>query len=201
MPTTFKDISAFFENKTLEQKKIIRAKRSLSLNRYIPDSPKLDIISSTEEKSITFHHQIKRIKKTHKSQFDSEFIENNNTKTNEDKHRSSKKLLLIMTMIFVYFFLTNIYKNLFRLNQQLDVFPQQSEPPISLISNNNLISQYGQFIRNRFFSSLDLLVTFIGQIFFRIEKYEYKNNISYVATSTYEHIYEWFLHSFKERHS
>ncbi|CAF4280222.1 unnamed protein product, partial [Adineta steineri] len=74
IPTTFKDISIFFENKasittTIQQKKIIRAKRSLSLNKNMSinnnDSFKNDDISLTKKDSAIFHQQIKRIKKTH----------------------------------------------------------------------------------------------------------------------------------------
>jgi hypothetical protein len=112
-------------------------------------------------------------------------------------------LVLLIIPILVYFYLTNICKNIFRLNPfvylQNDssyLLSQQTKEPIHLI-NNYFISQYGQFIRNRFFSSLDLIITFIGQLFFHIDKYEYKNNIVYVVTSTYEHLYDWFIHLFK----
>jgi hypothetical protein len=92
--------------------------------------------------------------------------------------------------MFIYFYVSNIDKNPF---SSFYFRPQQSKASISLINNNKIIYQYGQFVRNCFFSSLDLFITFIGQIFFRIDKYEYKNNIIYVASSTYEHIYEYFF--------
>lgn len=94
-------------------------------------------------------------------------------------------LLLFIIIILVY--LSNIFINSFI------YFPQQSKKTIDL-HNKNVIFQYGQFVRNCFFSSTDLFITFIGQLFFRIDKYEYKNNIVYVATSTYELIYDWFIH-------
>jgi len=195
------------------------------------DLTKLEIISSTEKESNIFHHQIKRIKTTNKSKFDSidepELIINDSTaehhsmRTIESKqssivmnNMSLKKtltkrwfilLLFIITML-VYFYLsnlTNIYKDVLQLNpfnyfqnHLSNFFPQQAKEPIDLI-NNHVIFQYGQFIRNHFFSSFDLLITSIGQLFFRIDKYEYKNNIVYVATSTYELIYDWFIHFFK----
>jgi hypothetical protein len=239
IPTTFKDISAFFEQKAFvastdnmsEQKKIVRAKRSLVLNRHMSlnnnDLPKLEIISSTEKESIIFHHPIKRIKTTHQFQFDSmneperivndsitqrSITFNNRMKTSESKlmtdtslkKTTSKRwfiyLLLIVTMLYLSN-LTNINKNVFQLNpfaylqnSPSNLLPQQSKEPISLITEN-VISRYGQFVRNHFFSSLDLLLTFIGQMFFRIEKYEYKNDIIYVVTSTYEHMYDWVIHN------
>lgn len=210
---------------------MVRAKRSLSLNRYIPinnnDLPKLEIISSTEEESTIFHRQIKRIKKTHKSECnsitESEFIVNDSNterstnfnhsiiKTIEHKNRSKSSLIMMNNMswkktlskqwlilllltntVLVYFYLSNLtksYKNPF---VHLQNYPEETKEPIHLI-NNNPISQYGEFVRNRFFSLLDLFITFISQIFFRIDKYEYKNNITYVVTSTYERIYDWFI--------
>ncbi|CAF2725493.1 unnamed protein product [Rotaria sp. Silwood2] len=252
IPTTFKDISAFFETKslaantihTLEQKKIIRAKRSLSLKRHVPinknDLPSLEIITSVEPESTIFHHQIKRIKKTHKSEF--EFIaEHEYTISNslakrsinfdssikkiEDEDRSkqlpilmnnmtlkktfSKRwlifLLLIITIIIYLYLsnLTNVYKYVFQSNlfvylqnYPLYFFPRRTKNQVDLI-DKNVISRYGQFVRNRFFSLFDLLVTFIGEKFFRIDKYEYKNSIVYVVTSTYENIYDWFIYLFK----
>ncbi|CAF3952991.1 unnamed protein product [Rotaria sordida] len=252
IPTTFKDISAFFETKvlaattnhTLEQKKIVRAKRSLSLKQCMPRNknnlPKLEIISSTEPESTIFHHQIKRIKRTHKSEF--EFIAeqdhiisdslvkqsisfDSNIKEIEYEDRSKqlpklmnnmllKKtlpkqwlifLLLIITILVCLYLsnLTNVYKYVFGSNPfvylqhyLLYFFPRQSKKQIDLI-DKNVISRYGQFVRNRFFSLLDLFVTFIGEIFFRIDKYEYTNNIVYVVTSTYENIYDRFIHLFK----
>jgi hypothetical protein len=210
---------------------MVRAKRSLSLNRYIPihnnDLTKLEMISSTEEESTILHRQIKRIKKTHKSEFIvSDSIAERSTNFNhsietiEHKNRSKQSsiminnislkrtlskrcfiLLIFINTVFGYFYLSNLinsYRNPFvhLQNYPSYFFPQQSKEPIHLI-NTNPISQYATFIRNRFFSLLDLFVTFIGQIFFRIDKYEYKHNIVYVATSTYEHIYDWFIHLFK----
>ncbi len=231
LPNTFKDISAFFENKSLiaytsnlsEQKKMVRAKRSLSINRSIPinnnDLTKLEIISSAEKESNIFHHQIKRLKTAHKFEFNS--IDKSELRINDSiadqsikfdiqskqlpiimNNMSLKKillkrwfiLLLFTITMLIYFYLSNLknlYKDIFRLNLQ------QSKEPIHLNNNNNVISRYSQFVRNSFFSLLDLFITFLGQLFFRIDKYEYKNNIVYVATSTYEHIYDWFIHLFK----
>ena len=128
-----------------------------------------------------FHHPIKRIKKTHDS-----ITKLEHTVDKSIVNRTLPKRWFILALL-TFTMLTYFYKyHLFHF------FPQQSKEPVHLI-NNNLISRYGQFIRNRFFSLVDLFVTFIGQIFFRIDKYEYKNNIVYVATSTYEHIYEWLF--------
>jgi hypothetical protein len=164
------------------------------------DFKKLEIISSTTENE---YHQIKRIKTTHKSQFDSmiksEFVINNSSVESSiqfDQTSTKKTLLkqwfiplLFIITILVYFGSMKIYKDSIR------VFSQQSKKSIDLTNNNNLISRYGQFVRNRFVSALDLLLTYLSQLFFRIDKYEYKNNIVYIVTSTYEQLYDWFIHN------
>ncbi|CAM4755960.1 unnamed protein product [Rotaria magnacalcarata] len=82
IPTTFKDISAFFETKALlanktdasKQKKIVRAKRQLSAKSYMHTNnhnlPKIEIISLGEPESTFFRHQIKRLKKTSNCKFE-----------------------------------------------------------------------------------------------------------------------------------
>ncbi|CAF3355487.1 unnamed protein product [Rotaria sp. Silwood1] len=250
LPTTFKDISAFFETKalaattihTLERKKIVRAKRSLSLNRCMSINknhlPKLEIITSVEPEATIFHHQIKRIKNTHKSEFES-IVEQEYTVSDSLAKRSinfdssikkiehedrSKQLpilmnnmclnlskqrlifLLLTITIFVYLYLSdllNVYKYIlgsnsfvYLQNYAFYFFSRQSKKQIDLI-DKNVISQYGQFVQNRFFSLPDFLVTFISKIFFHIDKYEYKNSIIYVVTSTYESTYDWFINLFK----
>jgi hypothetical protein len=222
---------------------MVRAKRSLSLNRYIPeknhDLSQLEIISSTEEESTMFRHQIKRLKKSEFSQIsEPEFMIKEsitertikfdiNAGANEHEVRSeslpiimnnkplkkslSKRwfiILILATSVLVYFYLSNViytYHDFLRStwidrlqNYAAYFFPRRNKEPVRSM-NNNIIFRYGQFVRNRFFALLDLILISIGQILFRIDRYEYKNNITYVATSTYEHVYDWFMHLFKKQ--
>jgi lipopolysaccharide/colanic/teichoic acid biosynthesis glycosyltransferase len=149
---------------------MIRAKRSLVLNRQIPfNNNDLTKSSTTEKESMIFHHQIKRIKTTHRSTFDSA---ENNIESKSINGTSTKRTmlkrwfipLLFIITILVYFDLFNLTKISIRLNSNSPskVFPKET---IHLV-NHNIIFQYGQFVRNHFFSSLDLLLTFLGQLFF-----------------------------------
>ena len=70
---------------------------------------------------------------------------------------------------------------------------EQSAPPI----RSNVLSQYGRIVRHRCFSVIDALLTLIGQTLFRSDTYEYRNHVTYVVTSTYEHVSGWFFHLFK----
>ena len=208
---------------TAERKKIIRAKRSLPLNRYIPvnnnDLPQLEITWSNEEKSNIIHHQIKRIKKVHKSECDHdvplECVNNDsiakpsikpNIRVGIVLFKPWITFLMFLIVVFLYSVLSN-ETDIDNDSSRLTSFVQHQSDPLYVVSqrfkelsqsiNSNIISRYGQFVQNRFFSLLDLLVTLMGQIFFHIDKYECKNNIAYVATSTFEHVYDWCMDSFK----
>lgn len=65
---------------------------------------------------------------------------------------------------------------------------QQSIKSIYIISKE-IISQYGKFIRSYFFSLLDSFIKLIGEIYFLIDRYEYKDRFFCVITSGYEYIY------------
>ena len=155
--------------------------------------------------STIFHRQIKRLKTTHRSEIDSDlrindsmaerFIDFDTTmeamklmNDNSEKKIFSKRwfiflFLVVIASIYIYSsYLTKISKNLV----------QHTQKPIDL-TDTNLISRYIQLLRNYFFSSLDFLIRYLGQLIFHIDKYQYKDNIIYVVTSTYEHLYNYFF--------
>ena len=80
-------------------------------------------------------------------------------------------------------------------NYPLFIFPSQSKEPIYSMKTN-LLTRYGHFIRNHFFSSLTSFITQISHIFFRIDKIESNHAITYVITSTLERFYQWFISFF-----
>ncbi|CAM4856547.1 unnamed protein product [Rotaria socialis] len=236
IPTTFKDISAFFETKSLianktdtsKQKKIVRAKRQLSAKSYMHTNnhnlPKIEIISLSEPESTFFRHQIKRLKKTSNCEFEpiteqQKIVKHIATRQLISFDKSIKKIehenqakqlpilmnnklsmnslinqcffvLFLTITILLYLYFSNLTNNskythvsnpiVHLQNYPFKFSPRQSQKSIESI-NKNVISRYGQMVRNFFFS---------------IDKYEYKNNIFYVITSTYEHIYDYFVHLF-----
>ena len=228
----------------LQQKKIVRAKRSLPLNRYKSenknDLTKLESLPSAEADSDVFRRQVKRVKKTHKSEFEciaaqelvihdnsaqrsmdldnraskNQYDNRSNSLTVSMNSMSSKRsllprwsiFLLATTAMLVYFYLfdlTNIYKCPFQTNPfiylrkyQLNFYPQRSKDLFNPM-DKNVLFRLGELMQNHFFSLCNLIVTFFGEIFFCIDKYEYKSKIIYVTTSTYEYLFDYFIHFFQ----
>lgn len=114
-----------------------------------------------------------------------------------NSNKLSKRWLIILflsiSMILINYYPLNIFQWIYIRNNSIDSSLPQSKESF----NNNLIIQYVQFIRNYFFSLIDVFIKFISLLFFHIDKYEYKDTIIYVVTSTFELIYNWFIHLFE----
>ncbi|CAF0827836.1 unnamed protein product [Adineta ricciae] len=142
IPTTFKDISAFFENKTsrvhpTDRKKIVRARRSLTFNTYTQNAnlSKTNIISSIDEESSIFHRQIKRIKRIHMTESDKAF--------NITRYWFS--LLLLTNLLIGSIYICHVIST-----------SQQATP-----NNENNQSKHSSC------STVEWMIKFIGQSFFR----------------------------------
>ena len=169
IPKNFKDISAFFQSKasiaeTTEQKRILRAKRTLRRLRSTcvreHARPLFDRLASSQ--------RIKQVKNNHP------------TDTSDQKRMFLTRLVSLVTMCVLI---------LWGYSYVLRVTPHSNDSSLpSRPTKTHLIG------RNRFFALLTFSIERFIQIFFRIDKLQSQHSIAYVVTSTYEQLSEWFSH-------
>ena len=82
-------------------------------------------------------------------------------------------------------------------NHPWHLLPRLLEQPPASPIRSNVLSRYGRVVRHRCFTVIDAFVTLLGRTLFRSDTYEYRNHVTYVVTSAYEHLSEWFVHLFK----